>query len=781
MLKHYLTVAFRNLRKYKSQSVISIIGLAVGFTSFALASLWIRYEMTYDNFHRDAERIYHVRPMENGIYDARITSPWFLAKRLKENFPEIEESCKAEVFSKIPVVFNGNTQYVAVASVDSGFLKMFDVRLIEGNLDFLEWGSNKIAITERQSQLLFGNKSPLGDSVNMDNGRRTICAVVSNMGKHSNVYFDVLEGTINDSQYAYMTGETFIKLNKNADVKKFTDKLQAHEIEFSGSVFKNFKMTLLSSLRYKDANVRPDVTFQYLLLFATVGVLVIICSLFNYMTLFISRFRIRAKELALRTVLGSSVKSLFVLFATEYLSILLFALLLGLLFIKVSLPAFSEMSGIDPNVSDIYLETVIYIGSIIILSLCIFFILTLLFSKRTLHASIKKTNKNVFRNVSIITPLIISVGFIFCTLVMLKQIYFLHHVDMGVDFRHTACWSIHPTPDLKALENQLKQIPEIEEVISGNITTLPYASYSSTIIKKNEDFLAAIPEEGIIIDFCQMTEANMKFYGMQLLAGDWLNEKEPSGNVMINEAAAKAFGWANDPIGRAFDHAVMRQNWEYEKIRVVVKGVLKDISISPTKPVNPTVYIVKADRDAISGNYSNYVLLRYRDGGWKIVKDKFEELVKKDSPNVVLEINNADEEYAKYIQSDRILLKLLSFVSLVCVIISVFGFFSLISLSCEERRKEIAIRKINGATMRDILAMFFKTYFSLLIIGAVIAFPIGYYIMKQWLEQYVKQTSISAWIYLSIIFVMTFVIILCVGWRVYKASVENPAEVIKTE
>jgi ABC-type antimicrobial peptide transport system permease subunit len=124
---------------------------------------------------------------------------------------------------------------------------------------------------------------------------------------------------------------------------------------------------------------------------------------------------------------------------------------------------------------------------------------------------------------------------------------------------------------------------------------------------------------------------------------------------------------------------------------------------------------------------------------------------------------------------------MLSLLSLVCVAISVFGVFSLISLSCEERRKEIAIRKINGATMRNILAMYFKTYFMLLIIGAAVAFPIGYYIMKQWLEQYIKQTSISAWIYLSILFVMTFVIVLCVGWRVYKASVENPAEVIKKE
>jgi ABC-type antimicrobial peptide transport system permease subunit len=249
---------------------------------------------------------------------------------------------------------------------------------------------------------------------------------------------------------------------------------------------------------------------------------------------------------------------------------------------------------------------------------------------------------------------------------------------------------------------------------------------------------------------------------------------------MINEAAAKAFGWT-DPIGHGFNHSVMNRNWEFEKVRFVVKGVLKNISILPTKPVNPTVYIVEKDRDAISVNSSNFVLLRYREGRWKMVKDKVEQLVKKDAPNAILEVKNADEEYADYIKSDNILLKLLSFVSIVCIIISIFGFFSLISLSCEERRKEIAIRKINGATMRDILKMYFKTYFLLLVIGSIIAFPPGYYIMKQWLEKYVKQAEISAWIYITILLVMAFVIVLCVGWRVYKASIENPAEVVKME
>ena len=163
---------------------------------------------------------------------------------------------------------------------------------------------------------------------------------------------------------------------------------------------------------------------------------------------------------------------------------------------------------------------------------------------------------------------------------------------------------------------------------------------------------------------------------------------------------------------------------------------------------------------------------------WKSCMKKIEQM--KDE-YVIENVYNAEEEYDKYLKSENALIKLLTFVSTICVLICVFGFVSLVSLTCEERRKSIAIRKINGATSGDILLIFAKEYFLLLIIGVIIAFSTGYYIMQRWLEQYVKQTGIPAWIYLSIVFVMALVIVICVGWQVYKASVENPAEVVKNE
>jgi ABC-type antimicrobial peptide transport system permease subunit len=173
-------------------------------------------------------------------------------------------------------------------------------------------------------------------------------------------------------------------------------------------------------------------------------------------------------------------------------------------------------------------------------------------------------------------------------------------------------------------------------------------------------------------------------------------------------------------------------------------------------------------------------LFEYHEGTWKSCKDKIEQ-IENDHHFYSFHVYNAEEIYHDYLKSENALIKLLSFVSAICVLICVFGFVSLVSLTCEERRKSIAIRKINGATIDDILSMFAKEYFLLLIIGAAIAFTAGYFIMQRWLEHYVKQTSIPVWIYLSIMCVFALVIVLCVGWQVYRTSVENPADVVKSE
>jgi len=257
------------------------------------------------------------------------------------------------------------------------------------------------------------------------------------------------------------------------------------------------------------------------------------------------------------------------------------------------------------------------------------------------------------------------------------------------------------------------------------------------------------------------------------LAGEMLTNSDPDSVVMLNETAVKEFGW-HDPVGKKFADG-----------RFTVKGVVKNVYNFPTKEAKPVCYLRPwPERESATMRlrgttmYGRTILFKYHEGMWNFCIKKIEKMKNEFHIDA---IHNAEEIFYDNLKSEKALLKLLSFVSAICVLICVFGFVSLVSLTCEERRKEIAIRKINGATAGDILAIFAKEYFLLLLIGAVIAFTTGYFIMQRWLEQYVKQTSIPAWIYLSIIFVLALIIVLCVGWQVWRASVENPAEVVKSE
>jgi hypothetical protein len=321
------------------------------------------------------------------------------------------------------------------------------------------------------------------------------------------------------------------------------------------------------------------------------------------------------------------------------------------------------------------------------------------------------------------------------------------------------------------LENQLQQIPEIEETAIG-------ASLF--------DFYGASPEtydwnerpqdvEPIKMKHILFKEKVGKLYEFKLVAGEMLNENDSKDCIMINESAAKIFGW-KDPAGKQLVgvNRYFPDNPDYRNY--IVKGVIKDIHCSSfTGPADPIIFRHKSLPPAES------VLFRYREGTWNTCKDKIEQLFKEKYPDINgLSVRKEEFNYAKYLKSENTLLTILTLISLVCLTVCVFGFVSMVSLTCEERRKEIAIRKINGATIKDILDIFFKEYLTLFIVGALIAFPAGYVIMKRWIEGYALQTEMSAWIYISILVILTLTIVLCVGGKVYKTSCENPVEAINS-
>ena len=785
MLFHNFTIAFRNMWKFKSQTLISVIGLAVGFACFALATLWIVYEMSYDTFHKNAKNMYVVyRPAmfsPSGMSRGSLNP---FAALLKETFPEIADAIPfSPSYPGTKYTVEGVETSARFVRADSSFLRMFDVKILQGTRDFLVHGNQEIAITQEKARQLFGDDDPIRKTVNNGYSDMTICAVVSDMSKHSNYAFDFVgafsQSAINPTVMWMVSGgeNTIIELLPGTDVEAFEKKLNTFDNGEEINHIKNSTIKPLTKIRYIDPDIKREVQFRHIIIFAISGLLVVFCSLFNFLTLFISRFRIRQKELALRVVCGASGGSLLKMLSVEFLFTLLVSVVMGCVLTQIVLDPFLTLSEISMNLPVIYRELLVYVGGIMLVSLLLFWLVLIIFQRRSLNASIRQSNKKTFRKMSVVAQLVISIGFTFCVGVILKQMYFLHHTDeLGFSFKNSGSITFYDDGMRDVLVDQFKQIPEITEAIdaTGIKSLLPINMGMSFVIKTWDDQ----PENAENLNLEQITASStlIAFYDFRLVAGELLSDADPDSVVMLNESAVKAFGW-HEPIGKLFNE------------KFVVKGVVKDVYyLAPTVAAKPAFFanqtpLVEYNGMKINlGGGQSTILFKYREEMWKSCKEKINAIISKEDMDLSrVKIYQAEEEYSKFLKSENALIKLLSVVSAICVLICVFGFVSLVSLTCEERRKEIAIRKINGATVGNILAIFAKEYFLILGIGAVIAFSAGYYIMQRWLEQYVKQTSIPAWIYLSIVFVMAFVIILCVGWQVYKTSVANPAEVVKSE
>ena len=781
MITHDLKVAFRNLLKYKTQTAISLLGLAAGFTCFALSAIWIHYEMTYDTFHKGAGQIHIIRKKDamslsqDGVNNY---TPYVLAQYLKDNFSEVKAACAVQGgYRGHNYFFNDEPYHMQELSLDSMAFSVFDIRILEGSNEFLTLRSNKVAITRQAAYRMFGNENPIGkeiyDSYNR-NKPLTICAVVSEWPGHSNFEYDIITRVWPNDRWGSSGWQTLVRLHENASSEAFAEKIGELVIDVPDS--DNWKMedwiaTPITQLHYDHPIIGTSIKFQHVVLFSIASALVILCCLLNYIGLFVTQIRNRSKEFALRMVNGASAFRLFKMLMLEYGLLLFVAWFFSMMFVELLLPYFKEVSQVKLSLMEVYQQATICSIAVMLLS-AFGAAMPIVYYRRKSVQSILSTQKggrekNLFRRTTLLFQLIISIGFIFCASVIMKQLHFLNHSDVGMERKNRAALMIHAKTDKQMLQERIKQLAEVEEVIGASSPLIP----TQGLMSRNYSTWEDKPEgaEGISIEIILESAPYMNFYGFTLVEGEMLQPSSPETDIVLNEAAVKALGW-HKAIGKYLGRGK-------GKHRVI--GVVKDWHItSPTMPIHPTAFQL-SDQFAYEG--STCILIKFKEGTWNACKEKVEAIIKETYPNARMELTNTEEEYNKFLTSENALLRMLTILSLVCILISVFGIYSQIVLTCEQRRKEIAIRKVNGAHIKDILAMFAKEYATLLAIASVIAFSMGYAIMKHWLESYTLQTPVGWWIFASIFVGIALVVAISIGYRVWKAANENPADVVKSE
>ena len=762
MILHNLKVAVRSLLKYRIQSLMSAVGVAAGFVCFALSMIWIRYELTYDNFHRGADRIYMVCGKSIFAKDGYSHYQAYpLADEIRKTFPEVEDVA-AFWHRTMFVEVEGKKFEKKVTTTDLAFIHMFDVRLLEGSWSFLQ-STEEVAITEEAALNLFGTREVLGKTLKIGKDERKVVAIISGWSKHSNIGYDIVDG-VKEEDMNWNSGIFTVcyRLREGVDVGAFAEKMEKHDFNPHDGVFaKNLRQEKLTRCHYTLLRNENDVALTYVQLFATVGALVILMALINYFSLMVTRIRIRTRELGLRVVCGSSKTGLSVLFGMELTVLMLVSGLLGMVFIELAEPKFRELSQVTEGVMT---SAASYFVGIFILSLLLADFIIVRYTRRSLVAVLQgfrnpgRRGTNIHQ-VSIGIQLFFTLLVLFSLSVLFMQLYYLKHTDIGFE-RNGKATLVFSNPQLV---HDLRELPYVHEVNEDMHSLLP--DYGGAAIRITEWEGKGADSQPVDILVVDRDRDFMDFYGIRLLEGDCLFD-EPN-EVIINEAAAKAFGFA-DPVGKKIGS-------------FTITGVFKDIhTTSPTVPVKPMMLVGRKNDLGVTVGGSAIVCFdeRYADE----LKRFYYDWMTKNAPQWQhAPLRTVNDAYNDYLVSERALSRLLLFVALVCVLISLFGLYSHIVLSCERRRKEMAIRRVNGAGVADILALFIREYLLLLAGSAVTSFPVGYVLMRRWLERYVEQTPIPWWVYTGLFVGMLCLILICIGQSVWKAAHENPAEVIKRE
>lgn len=787
MIKHCLKIAIRNLVKYKVQSAVSILGLAVGFVCFSLSLYWIHYEMTYDHFRQDADRIYMVRTNDEyteGKISTRV--PYSLAAYLAQHFPDIAVAAPFHLISE-RISVNDKYQDAVFSSADSAWMNLMDIRIIKGNRNFMLPKDNaEIAITEEAAKKWFRTEDPIGKEVKMLRRTKKICAIVQAENRHTNFPFDFIGNPELGKTWWYITWSILIKVKPDTDIEELESKINANlpaELKQVTSIRKTgierIILTPLSKLHYAK-DFRDDkeagITFQYIIYFSIAGILIITCALINYLTLFINRMRVRQREMTLRMIHGANIRSLVSLLTVEFLLLLACAVTTGFLLIEICFPSFIELTGIDTAKSSLYGEAFLFIGLISLIILTAIIGLLYILYHRSLHLSLRyntgRSTGTQLRRGSIVLQLFVCLSFIGCTVLINQQLDYLRHRDLGLKIKNRGSFSVMGDMDYTPLIRKIKELPMITEVMQPDY--YPIVSQLTAIGQfDNWEGLDIPIDTPVPVKLFLGKEDFFRFYDITLLAGEWLDDLSTYEDIIINESLARRMGWSpQEAIGK---HIIQSY------ITYTIVGVVKDCHYgAPTLPIPHTGFLVGEQMGLMQRSAG--ILFKYKEGTWNECRKALEHLYQTEcSPENILRLNSEEEVYNNYLRSEEMLTRLLSFASLVCILTAMFGIYSLVTLTCEQRRKEIAIRKVNGATVWSILYLFFREYLIMLCIAALFAFPITYVIIKQWILNYVRQVSISPLPFILILIGLALTVIAGISWRVWKAANENPAEVIKNE
>lgn len=807
----------RSLKRNKLFSAINILGLTVGFFSSILIYLYVQNELSYDDFHEKGDRIYRVNQTfiwgEDNPNLFASTGPG-VAFAIHEEIPEVKQVVRVHTPDLMPVRFMLDNQerffnddYILAA--DSNFFDVFSFPLVAGDSRTVLTEPNSVVLTEALAKKYFGDADAMGKLIDLGGGpvRKSyvVTGVVADHGKNSYIDFDAMISMnsidrVKDSNWSWMWTmfETFILIDEGADIDKLqakvnllpekhtyeTLKVMGYDWEGYLAAGKEWKLYLqpMQDIYLHSENIYnrlSDVGSNMIVVaLITSVVFLVILSCINFINLSTAQFVTRAKNVALRKVLGGSKWDFVLRFFGEALTYCAIALFMSLVVLLYLLPFINQSVG--TNLSFDVEDPIVLFGFLLLLILTVsaisgfypFVFFNSFKPTSAMKGELKTGTKGVrLRNGMLVTQYVLSFLLIICTTTIYKQLNYFLNADIGFTKENLiAIQNIHWSPK-DALLNKVEQL---DGVVDASICDAnPISIYNG------DQFIPDEPEAGgIPLNFTLGDEDYLNLVQMELLVGRSFDPTHASDTaaVILNESAIRAIGWSVD------ETSLNKKIGNYSGMFHII-GIIKDFNYwSLHAPIEP-FGLFHEKSNASWGRPLTTLMVRVSgtDENVSQVSTELAAIWNELVPGRPYEQEVISETYVSRYQMEQRFGKVLSFFTLLTIVIASLGLFGIVVFTIEQKLKEIGVRKVLGATLSQIILLFSKRYVKLLLIGFLLAVPVGYYLMQEWLSDFEYRISMSADIFLISFGLLLFISLVISVFQTTKASLMNPAEVLKDE
>ena len=791
MIKNYLTVAVRNIARNKTFSAINILGLAIGMACCILILLYVQDELSYDQHHEHAHRIYRLAEETHIAGQTRriaITS-FPMGPALVQDYPTVVDAVRFFRNDERTLVANQQNHFYerGVLFTDANVFRVFDFPLSKGDPQTALQEPYSIVLTEKMARKYFGDQDPMGQMLSVGEAECKITGVLKDTDQNTHLQFNFLASPIKRKDWIDHDYYTYLLLQDNhaADeletkLPDFIERYIGKQLKAAGGQIRPFLQPLTDIYLHShlEFEISPNGDIRYVYLFLIIAFFVLVLACINFMNLSTARSASRSKEVGMRKVVGANRAQLIRQFIGESILLALLALLFAVVLVEVSLPAFNAF---------IQRELVLdYTGSwdvlFALLGVALFagmlsgiypaFFLSAFQPVEVLKSTLKRGLKtSSSRKTLVVFQFVISIILIIGTVVVYHQSDYIKNKKLGFNKEQVIVIPI---------DRQLAK--RYKPTVSAHVAVLN-VSASSTVPGREiaahlfRPSLDVAHKDASLLNVMHVDQEFIQTFGIEVLEGRAFSEdvgSDRNGAFILNEAAMRHFGWTSCA-NQKFENVYPEGGGLKVEVQGDVVGVVKDFHYkSLHHEIEPLVIMM-------GGGWTDYLSLRIHSddiaGTLKFLKTQWHEVV----PNTPFDYSFLDDDYDKLYRIEEQIGTLFGLFSILAIFVASLGLFGLASFTAQQRIKEIGIRKVLGASVSNLVLMLSKEFALLVGLANLIAWPIAYYAMHRWLQDFAYRIDLEIWAFVLSGFLALFIALSTVSYQAWKVARTNPVDALRYE